>query len=111
METLNSLRPRELQVAGMVAWGYSVKEIADRLCISSLTVRTHIKNIYRTTNCSKATDIARLYILEHGFTVPMFNIPTPQKNIWSRFSEAIISRLQSWRRTFLFNQLHKILIR
>lgn len=70
--TLRSLSERELQVAGMVAWGYSIKEIADKLCISSLTVRAHVKNIYRSSGCRKSTDLARVYILENGFKVPVF---------------------------------------
>lgn len=77
--TLRNLSTRELQVAGMVACGYSVKETADKLCISSLTVRTHMKNIYRTSGCRKSTDLTRVYILENGYKVPVFDSTNPKR--------------------------------
>jgi DNA-binding NarL/FixJ family response regulator len=36
---------REYQVAELIAWGASDKEVADELYISQLTARTHRKNI------------------------------------------------------------------
>ncbi|MBS0291603.1 MAG: response regulator transcription factor [Proteobacteria bacterium] len=41
------LSQREKEVLRMVASGYTSAEIGERLAISSLTVNTHIKNIYR----------------------------------------------------------------
>ncbi|WP_284466651.1 response regulator transcription factor [Diaphorobacter nitroreducens] len=41
------LSQREKEVLRMVASGYTSAEIGNRLFISSLTVNTHIKNIYR----------------------------------------------------------------
>ncbi len=42
-----SLTPRERELLKLVAHGYMVKEIAQRLCLSPHTVSTHFKNVYR----------------------------------------------------------------
>jgi DNA-binding NarL/FixJ family response regulator len=42
------ISPRELEVAKLVCYGLSNKEIAEALRIRQGTVKTHIKNIYRT---------------------------------------------------------------
>lgn len=41
------ISPRELEVAKLVCYGLSNKEIAEALRIRQGTVKTHIKNIYR----------------------------------------------------------------
>ena len=46
-EELDRLSAREREVLRMVAGGYTSVEIGARLTISSMTVNTHIKNIYR----------------------------------------------------------------
>ena len=40
------LTPREKQILTMIAVGASNDEIADNLCISPHTVKTHLYNIY-----------------------------------------------------------------
>lgn len=39
------LTPRELEIIGLIAGGFTNKEIADRLFLSAVTVNTHRKNI------------------------------------------------------------------
>jgi two-component system nitrate/nitrite response regulator NarL len=46
------LSDRELQVLSLIADGYSVSEIADRLYLSPFTVKTHIKRAYRKLGVS-----------------------------------------------------------
>jgi LuxR family maltose regulon positive regulatory protein len=41
-----TLSPRELEVLQHLPSSLSVAELADELCISVNTVRTHLKNIY-----------------------------------------------------------------
>jgi DNA-binding NarL/FixJ family response regulator len=42
----DELTPREVEILNLIAEGLSVKEIADRACVSNSTVRTHIRHIY-----------------------------------------------------------------
>jgi LuxR family transcriptional regulator of csgAB operon len=41
------LTPREMEILAMIAVGAKNEEIADKLCISSHTVKTHIYNIFK----------------------------------------------------------------
>ncbi|OZF52230.1 hypothetical protein CH293_12785 [Rhodococcus sp. 14-2470-1b] len=60
---LQSLTIREYDVAGLVAAGFSDKDIADELVLSLHTVRQHVKNIYTKLGISTRVHLARLY---HG---------------------------------------------
>ena len=46
----NLLTTREIEVLGLIAGGIKNEEIADQLCISPHTVRTHIYNIFKKIN-------------------------------------------------------------
>ncbi len=48
----NLLTSREKEVLSLIAVGYLSREVADTLCISSHTVKTHIYNIYSKINVS-----------------------------------------------------------
>jgi len=54
-EETESLSKRESEILGLVARGYSYKMIGDELSISTETVRTHIKRIYRKLQVNSAT--------------------------------------------------------
>ncbi|MDQ6631937.1 MAG: response regulator transcription factor [Verrucomicrobiota bacterium] len=54
-ETMN-LSPREYEILGQLAKGYQYKEIADKLGISPLTVRTHLRNIYEKLHVRSRTE-------------------------------------------------------
>jgi len=47
MRTLSSLTARERQVLGLLAQGFSNRQIATRLGLSARTVETHIGNLYQ----------------------------------------------------------------
>ena len=55
-----SLTSRELEVVELLYAGLSKKEIADKLFISSGTVITHVKNIYRKLGVNKISELSRL---------------------------------------------------
>lgn len=55
-----SLTNRELQIVELLYAGLSKKEIAEKLFISSGTVITHVKNIYRKLGVNKISELSRL---------------------------------------------------
>ncbi|MDZ4837790.1 MAG: response regulator transcription factor [Candidatus Melainabacteria bacterium] len=52
------LSPRELEVLGLLVDGLSNKQIAARLFISPITVKTHIKHILEKLDVSDRTEAA-----------------------------------------------------
>jgi two-component system response regulator NreC len=60
----DDLTPREVEVLGLIAMGYTNPEIADRLVLSVRTVETHRANIQRKTNLTTRADLVA-YAFEH----------------------------------------------
>lgn len=56
----DTLTPREVEVAQLVAQGRRNAEIARELHISILTVETHLKHIYSKLNIRSRTELARV---------------------------------------------------
>jgi DNA-binding NarL/FixJ family response regulator len=56
------LSQRESEVAQLIAEGLANKEIADRLGISTETVRGHLKNIYEKLHVRSRTEAAVKYL-------------------------------------------------
>ncbi len=65
--TRDPLTERELEVLRLVALGDSNKDIAVRLAVSELTVRTHVSNILGKLQLASRTQAA-LYALQKGIT-------------------------------------------
>ena len=65
--TTNPLTEREFDVLRLLAQGCSNKEIALKLTISELTVRTHVSNILCKLHLASRTQAA-LYSLQKGIT-------------------------------------------
>lgn len=57
VEPLKIFSTRELQIINMIADGMDSKEIAKKLFISVLTVKTHRKNIISKSGCSNAAEL------------------------------------------------------
>lgn len=51
-----NLSKRENEVLGLLAKGFRYKEIAEKLCISTDTVRTHIRNTYEKLQVQSRTE-------------------------------------------------------
>ncbi|WP_319563202.1 helix-turn-helix transcriptional regulator [Marispirochaeta sp.] len=51
---------REAEVIEMLSRGMSNKEIADRLCVSFPTIRTHVYNIFKKTGASSRVELLRI---------------------------------------------------
>lgn len=58
MDARAELTKRESEIAELVAWGGSKKEIASHLFISERTVENHIKNIYSKVGCGKSNELS-----------------------------------------------------
>lgn len=62
-----TLSPREWEILGLLARGYSYKEIADQLGISIPTVNTHIRRTYEKLHVhSRAQAVAKFGFLSGG---------------------------------------------
>jgi DNA-binding NarL/FixJ family response regulator len=61
-EGSDTLSKREAEIVGYVAKGYSYKMIGDALSISTETVRTHIKRIYKKLQVNSATGAVHKYM-------------------------------------------------
>lgn len=55
-EELEKLSLREQEIIILLSQGYRYKEIADKLSLSTETVRTHIRNIYQKLQVNSRTD-------------------------------------------------------
>jgi DNA-binding NarL/FixJ family response regulator len=55
----DSLTPREQEILRLLAEGLNVREIADKLCISSKTVENHRTNIMHKLNLQTPIDLVR----------------------------------------------------
>jgi two-component system, NarL family, response regulator LiaR len=74
--TVDPLTERELDILRHVAQGCSNKEIALKLSLSELTVRTHVSNILGKLHLASRTQAA-LYALQKGIT-SLQDMPTIQ---------------------------------
>lgn len=54
MNPAATLTQRETQVAELIAWGATKKEVADRLVISVRTVENHARSIFEKVGCGTA---------------------------------------------------------
>lgn len=51
------LSERETEVLGYITKGYSGKEVAEKMCVSINTVKTHLKHIYQKLHVRSRTEI------------------------------------------------------
>jgi len=59
------MSPRELEVARLVCRGLTNEEISQKLGISSETVKTHLRNVYRRIHVQRKLDML-LKFLDQG---------------------------------------------
>jgi len=62
---LDALTPREREVLGLVAQGYSNKKIAEYIDRKEITVTFHLKQVFRKLNVKNRTQAA-LFAVRHG---------------------------------------------
>jgi DNA-binding NarL/FixJ family response regulator len=61
-EEIESLSKREIEILEHITKGYSYKMIGDELFISTETVRSHIKKIYKKLHVNSATEAVYKYV-------------------------------------------------
>ena len=76
-EKINDLSDREIEVLRLLAKGYTDREIADQLCLTSVTVRSHISRVLSKLNVKNRVQAA-LYGLRSGL-VPLEAAHDPKK--------------------------------
>lgn len=57
------LSKRESQIAELLAWGASKKEVADKLFVSTRTIENTARNIYAKIGIQKATELCVWWFL------------------------------------------------
>ena len=55
------LTRRESQIAELIAWGATKKDIANRLYISTRTVENTVRNIFQKTGVTKSNELSAWY--------------------------------------------------
>jgi DNA-binding CsgD family transcriptional regulator len=54
------ITPRELEILGLIAGGLSNREIADRLCVSENTVKTHSSRLFDKLGAKRRTQAVQI---------------------------------------------------
>lgn len=72
------LSKRELEIAELIAWGSSKKEIAAKLFISERTVESHTLSAFRKIGVTKSNELAAWWFCEH-YNIPKTESPLLKK--------------------------------
>jgi DNA-binding NarL/FixJ family response regulator len=60
-----SLSKREIEVIGFIKQSLNTEQIADKMCISYETVKSHRKNIFLKLGFNKSSELVQ-FAIEHG---------------------------------------------
>lgn len=100
-----NLSGREYQIAELIAWGASDKEVAMELSIDVTTARTHRRNIERKIHAHNSADLTR-WFFEHKMRMSFGLNPRHVQHIamllflmviYAEFSNLPVIRLRSSR--------------
>ncbi len=64
-KTATVLSEREIEVLQLISFGYSTREIADELFLSTHTVTNHRKNMLARSRCGNFAELVRVAINEN----------------------------------------------
>jgi DNA-binding CsgD family transcriptional regulator len=64
-KTSLDLSSRELEVLRYIAFGYTSKEIANQIHLSTHTVQNHRKRMLLKSKCGTVAELVRIAMLEH----------------------------------------------
>jgi DNA-binding NarL/FixJ family response regulator len=54
------ITPRELEILELIAAGLSTREMAERLCVSENTVKTHTSRLFDKLSAKRRTQVVQL---------------------------------------------------
>lgn len=77
-----NLTKRERDVAELLAWGASKKEVSVHLFISERTVENHTRNIYDKTGCTKVNELSAWWFCKR-FHISMSLSPLARRYVTS----------------------------
>jgi DNA-binding CsgD family transcriptional regulator len=80
---MEDLTRREMEIAEAMTYGGDVKDVAEMLYISPMTVESHLKNIYRKLEIQRATELVRWWMCRH------YNVTLEAKE-WKRKAIALV---------------------
>lgn len=66
---LKSLTKREREIVALIAEGLTNRELAERMCISEATVRTHLTSIFLKLGVTNRLKLV-VYAYRHGLANP-----------------------------------------
>ena len=66
---VESLTRREREIVALIAEGLTNRELADRLCISEATIRTHLTSIFLKLGVTDRLKLV-VYAYRHGLADP-----------------------------------------
>lgn len=78
MNLIAKLTKREIQVAELIAWGATKKDVMNKLFISEHTVENHTRHIYEKTGVTKATELSAWWFCKH-FNISLDLSPLKRK--------------------------------
>lgn len=64
MDAISKLTPREYEIAELLAWGASKKEVADHLFIAVRTVENHTRNIFGKLECNSVNELSAMWFCD-----------------------------------------------
>ncbi|MBN1147486.1 MAG: hypothetical protein JXA78_09530 [Anaerolineales bacterium] len=97
MESKNNLSDREIEILCLVAEGASNKEIAQKLYISTNTVKVHLRNIFAKIQVTSRTEAA-VYAINEGL-VSSKAPPSPEKGVDEESANGAIIEKEKGRNT------------
>jgi DNA-binding CsgD family transcriptional regulator len=78
MQDAATLSRRESQVAEMIAWGASKKDVSNLLYITVQTVENHTRTIFKKTGCTKSNELSAWWFCTK-YKIPFTDSPLFKK--------------------------------